>query len=297
MGSVRWSALLFTAIALGGLTATISDPPVESTVVAPAETPAARADLTEAGALVRAGDHAGAETLLATLQQQFPDDARLLLLRGEVLLALDKAPEALPLLQRAIELDPKRPRAHFQLAVALMKNGDRRAATEAFAKEAELTTDMQVRVMARLNRAMLFEQEREWRAAAAELALVLELAPERIEAYGDMATDYMEAGDLKEAERALSAGQERGFHSARHHYSLAVRYAQRETYDAAIRQLEQALTIDPALADAERSLAAALDHLGREQEAVEHLRRYVRLAPDAPDAGRAAARIREIEGR
>ncbi|NIM02318.1 MAG: hypothetical protein GTN89_16315, partial [Acidobacteria bacterium] len=42
------------------------------------------ADLTEANALVRAQDYLGAETLLATLQNDFPEDIPLLALRGEL---------------------------------------------------------------------------------------------------------------------------------------------------------------------------------------------------------------------
>ena len=56
---------------------------------------AQRADLSEANALVAESDYAGAESLLAGLQQEYPDDPALLLLRGELLLALGKVLSAL----------------------------------------------------------------------------------------------------------------------------------------------------------------------------------------------------------
>jgi Flp pilus assembly protein TadD len=55
----------------------------------------------------------------------------------------------------------------------------------------------------------------------------------------------------------------------------------------------EALRADPELAEAERSLAAALERLGRDAEAVQHLRRYLELRPDAPDAEAVAGRIKE----
>ena len=58
-----------------------------------------------------------------------------------------------------------------------------------------------------------------------------------------------------------------------------------------------ALEIEPTLASAERSLAAALEKLGRDDEAVEHLRRYLELAPDAWDAETVRKQLKAHEGR
>ena len=56
------------------------------------------------------------------------------------------------------------------------------------------------------------------------------------------------------------------------------------------------LEVDSRLARAERSLAAALEKLGRDHEARAHLERYLELAPDAPDAASVAERIRAAGG-
>ena len=50
-------------------------------------------------------------------------------------------------------------------------------------------------------------------------------------------------------------------------------------------------------AEAEGDLAAALEQLGREEDALAHLRRYLELAPTAPDAEAVAEQIRGSEGR
>ena len=66
-------------------------------------------------------------------------------------------------------------------------------------------------------------------------------------------------------------------------------------YDDAVTMLGEAIAVDPTMAEAERSLAAALEQLGRQSEAAEHLRRYLELRPDAPDAEAVSDRIRAAE--
>ena len=56
-----------------------------------------------------------------------------------------------------------------------------------------------------------------------------------------------------------------------------------------------ALEIDPALARAERSLAACLEGQGRTTEAIRHLERYLELAPDASDAENVAQKIEHLK--
>jgi len=253
-------------------------------------------DLSRANDLVRTGEYAEAENVLAALQEEHPDDARLLLMRGEVLLALGQGEQALPFLRRTVELDPERPRAHFQLATALQGSGDREG-VQAYAEEIQLNDDAQVQVMARLNRSLLLEQQQNWSASAAELQAVLQLEPGRLEAYGDVASLFLRAGELDAAAKSLEHGLARGFRSARHHYILGARYYEKKAYEAAIEALLRALAIDPGLAEAERSLAGALDQTDRGAEALEHLRRYLELEPEAPDAERVRDRIREIEAR
>ena len=262
-----------------------------------------RADLVEANELVRAGDYARAELVLAEQQEDFPDDARLLLMHGEVLLALAQPARALPLLRRSSELDGKSPRVHFQLAQAMLGTGDRTGALEAFAREIEINEDEQVHAMVHVNRKVLLEQDGNLVGAARELEALLELDPEKVAAFGnpgtfcgEMASLYIEAGELPEAAKSLERGLELGFRSADHWQSLGARHAQSEAWVSAIASFQKALEIDPALPNVERSLAAAFDQTGQTQEAVVHLRRYLELKPDASDAERVNQRIREIEG-
>jgi tetratricopeptide (TPR) repeat protein len=210
-------------------------------------TPAAapRADLGPANDLVRNGAYAEAEKVLRELQQSHPDDPRILLMRGELLLALEQPAEAIPLLRRCIEIDPVRPRAHFQLGTALQATGDPDAALAAYAEELALAEDPRVKVMAHLNRSVILQQKGDRTTAADELSAVLELDPGRREVYGDLANLLLEAGRLDEAAAILDRGLGAGFRSAAHFNTLGSRYYSAGSPDKALTAFRRALEIDP----------------------------------------------------
>jgi tetratricopeptide (TPR) repeat protein len=217
-------------------------------------------------------------------------------MRGEVLLALGRADEARKVLERCVELDPDKPRAHFQLATSRQLQGNVEGAIEAYGRELALNDDPRIKIMAHLNRSLLFEQQKELLAAASEIEAVLVLDPGRIEAYGDLATLYLAANRPEEAGRQLSLGLEAGYRSAPHMYGLGARYFKDKSYEKAGEAFASALEIDPGHAEACRSLAMTLDELGRKSEAEQHFRRYLELRPDADDADKINARIAATAG-
>jgi len=248
-------------------------------------------DLTEAFAKVKAQDFGAAEAILAGLQDEWPDDERLLALRGELLVALGRTAEAVPILRKVATLAPERPRVHFQLGTALASGGDRTAAIEAFGKELEHSEEAQVRLLAHLNRSMLFQQTRQWAEASTELRAVLELDPARVEAWGDLTTLQLEAGDVEAAARAFEDGFAAGFRSARHGYSVGARLLKAERYAEARDMFQRVLEIEPTHARAVRSLAASLEKLGSDEESLEQWARYLELAPGAVDADQVAQKL------
>jgi tetratricopeptide (TPR) repeat protein len=258
--------------------------------------PAPSADLSEANELVRAGDYAQADEALEQILTEFPDDPSALLMRGEVLLVLGRFPDAQSLLAKCAELDPERERVHFQLATALQNTGDIDEALEHYAKEIELNDDEEVKIMSRLNRSFLLGKQGQWSKAAAELEAVLEIDPDRPEIYGDLATLYLQSGKLDETFDALRRGLEAGFSSSQHFYVLGSRYYRDDLYEKAADAFAQALATNPGNADAERSLGATLEQLGREKEAAQHFQRYLELRPDAPEANELKKRIAAITG-
>ncbi len=249
-------------------------------------------DLSEAYAKVKAQEYAGAEAILAGLQPEFPDDERLLALRGELLVALGRIDEAVPILQKVAGIAPERPRVYFQLGTALASSGDKAGAIEAFGKELEHSKEPQVRLLAHMNRSMLYQQQRQWSEAATELEFALELEPSRMHVWADLVTLYLDAGDLDGALSALRKGSQAGHRSARHYYSVGARLFKADRFAEAKGAFTEVLAIEPTHARAERSLAATLEELGEEEEALEHWARYLELAPGAADADQVTQKLK-----
>jgi tetratricopeptide (TPR) repeat protein len=253
-------------------------------------------DLSEANALIREGKYDDAATLLRGLKEEFPESAAVHLLLGEVLLALGQPALALPELQRAAEAGPDLERVQFQIGSACAALGKDDEALEAFGLELERTEDVEIEVLSRLNRSLLYEKKRMWGEAAAELDSALADQPDRVDLYGDLAALLIQAGKLEDAETALARGSEAGFRSAAHWYSLGARYYNQRAYEGAVRAFAEALEIDASLARAERSLAASLEKLGRSEESAEHLRRYLELRPDDPERDKILRQIEAATG-
>jgi protein O-GlcNAc transferase len=270
--------------------------PVANPTSAPAPAVASRDELKSITDRIRVGAYGEAETALATLQKTYPDDPSVLLLHGEVLLAMDRVSDALPVLRHCAELAPQRARVNFQLATALEKSGDAKGALEAYGKEIEVNRDSQVQVFAHLNRYLLLERAKDANAAMAELEAVIALEPTRAQVYGDLATLQIEAGRLDDASATLERGTAAGLQSSRHYQSLAGRYYEKKSYDSAIAAFNKALAVDPTFADAELGLGGALDQAGKTAEAAQHFQRYLELRPASPEAKRVSERLRAIRG-
>ncbi len=241
------------------------------------------------------GDYDTAIELLTALGQEFPEDTRVMLLHAEILLQRRKPDEAVPLLEKCLEIDPEMLRANFQLGAAKVALKDSEGALAAFAREIELNDDKQVLMLAHLNRSMLLGQAKNWEGVIGELEAVLVIDPGNVQVYGDLASTYLRAGDADQAQAALERGVEAGFRSAVHYYSLGARRYKDEQIEQAVEAFQKALEIDPNMARAERSLGAALEQLDRNEEALVHLRRYLELAPNAPDASQIAEKIKQAE--
>jgi tetratricopeptide (TPR) repeat protein len=281
-----------TAVVLAaapGIAVTAQEPaepgdPVMDDAAAPDPAEELAEQIAEANDRVRQGDYGGAAEILAGLIDDETDDASLLAFYGEVLVASGEAKNAVPVLERAIRADPERLRLHFQIATAHTTLGEVEEALAAYAREVELNEDPEVRYLAHLNRSILLKRQRRWADAAASLEQALLLKPNPPDAYAELTTYYLEAGDLSQATEALERGAEIGFRSARLYFNVGARLYNDRHYEDAEQAFRSALEINGEMAEAERSLAATLSQLGRAAEAREHLSRYLELRPDASDA-------------
>ena len=254
------------------------------------------ADLSGARALVREGQLPEARSALEALRAEHPDDAALLLMLGEVLLAEGKSADAVPVLRRSFEIDEARERVAFQLGTALASAGDIDGALAAFDRELQVSQDPDVLAMARLNRSLLFQRSERWGEAAEELEYALQFRPDRPEIYADLATAYLQAGKVDQAVGALDRGADFGLSSAQHRYSVGAALYRAERYEDAAAQFRAAIAADPDLAEAHRSLGATLDKLAQPADAARELETYLHLRPGAPDTEKVRAEIRRLKG-
>jgi tetratricopeptide (TPR) repeat protein len=283
--------LTIAAVVLTAVLATVtaqepadpSGPPADD-AAAPGRDDERAEQIAEANDRARQGDYRAAAEVLAPLIDDQTQDAALLALYGEVLLASGDAKNAVPLLERATQADPERPRLHFQIASAYTSLGDFEEALAAFTREIELNEDLEIRYLAHVNRSILLSRGQRWADAAASLEQAILLKPDQLDAYAELTTLYLEAGDLSQAAAALDRGVEVGFRSARLYFNVGARLYNDRHYEEAEEAFRSALEIDAEMAEAERSLAATLSKLERTAEAREHLGRYLELRPDAPDA-------------
>lgn len=280
--NIAYSLLFLGVVLPSGAVNGQSAPPVAN---------AARADLTESRELVKNGKYPEAEAALAQLQTTFPDDPALLLLRGELLNTLGRPADAVGVLRHAAATAPAKKRVQFQLGTALSSTGDTAGALEAFAKEIELNPDPGIVSKARLNRKVLFEKDRKFAEAAAEMELFLQVDPDAKDGYADLAELYLDAARLDDAARTIERAEAAGVQSSRVHFRLGVAYFNQKAYDKAVASFSRAVEIQPDLAQAELALAKSLDRQNREEEAVPHYRRYLELHPKAPDAAEIAKRL------
>lgn len=258
--------------------------------------PPSNVDLGPARSLIRDGKLDEAHDALQGLRADHPEDPSLLLMLGEVLLAQGKPADAAPVLRKAQDLDPTRDRVSFQLGTALAATGDGAGALSAFERELQVSQNPDVLAMCRLNRSLLMQQSGRWMEAAEELEYALQFRPDRPEIYADLATAYLQAGKPDAATGALDRGADYGLSSAPHRYSVGAALYRAERYPDAVTQFRAAVEADPDLAEAHRSLGAALDKAGRPTEAAAELERYLELRPSAPDADKVKAEIRRLKG-
>jgi len=287
--AARICSVLFLTLPVSALAQTA--PPAGSPPPAPAAAPA-RADLAPARELVRAGKFDDADRMLAELEKTFPEDASLLLLRGEVLNAAGKPADAIALLRKAAELAPAKPRVGFTLGAALAATGDSAGAVEAFGKEIANSTDPKVKALAHINRSLMYQNLKQVAEAAQEIEQALAIEPERRDAYGDLVDLYLQLQKPDEAAATVDRAAAAGVKSARTSYRVGVAYFNQKSFEKSLPYFQTAVELQPDLAQAELAIARSLDKLERGTEADPHFRRYLELQPTSPEAAEIRKRLK-----
>ena len=198
----------------------------------------------------RRGDVAATEEWARRALELRPDDARTHYLLGRALLGSGRARDAVPHLERALELRIEAPLASYDLAVALQENGNRERAA-AVLRAATLPANASAEVWIQFGK----------RAAA--------------------------VGAPDVAERFLRRAVQLAPNSAEAHGLLGVDLMELQRYAEATVELDESLRVQPRNADILAMLALAEAQLHRDREAWQHARKALELRPKHPIASRA----------
>ncbi len=150
--------------------------------------------------------------------------------------------EALPLMRRAIELQPEAAEYHRSLG-ALYRAGEH------------------------------------YETACRSIAQALRLAPDYLDAYNTLGLTLIDMERFDQAETALRQGLSHDPDSADLRATLASMYLRRDQYDAAVDELQCALTLDPGHANALNNLGVAHNLMGERAAALAAFDKAVDRAP------------------
>jgi tetratricopeptide (TPR) repeat protein len=127
-------------------------------------------------------------------------------------------------------------------------------------------------------------KEGKYAEAARVLAAEVEKAPEDIAKLTYLGLARVYAGDTSGALEALNKAVAKDDEYADAHYGLGLCDIKLKKFDQAISELDRAVRLDPEHAYAHYYLGMTYNQTGKKDLAVLHYRRFLELAPNAPEA-------------
>jgi Tfp pilus assembly protein PilF len=234
---------------------------------------------------------AGLVAIVANLPIEVVQDQTYLNL-GSLLVQNGRPDDAVPLLLKAVSLDPGYAEPHFKLGLAYQDAGKPEAAVE------ELTTAVRLRpdhADAHNALGVLLRGQSKPREALPHFREAARYAPDSAETHTNLGLALMEAGQPSEAiaehRRAIALAP----NSPSPHNNLAVALQQAGDVPQAVAEYRVALAIEPDNAEAQRNLALALAP-ARDVDAVSRLLASTKRFTDLPLRA-AGFTVREADGR
>jgi protein O-mannosyl-transferase len=229
--------------------------------------------------------------LLTAAASRQPRNADLAVNLGAAYRAAGDAARAESEFRRALALDPRSARAWNDLGSMALARGDHRGALEGLENAVRLEPD---EAIFRINLADALNAAGREGDADRQFVEAVRLSPDLPEVRRGQGELAMRHGDLETAEREFRAAAGARRPSARAANFLGYLLTRRGDASGAAEQYERALSIDPSLADAHRSLGLLYaQDLGDPEKAGRELRRSLELDPDQPGA----AELRRLLGR
>ncbi|MFN7939945.1 MAG: tetratricopeptide repeat protein [Bryobacteraceae bacterium] len=224
---------------------------------------------------VESGAFAAAEVRLSKLLPGNPRDFDLLLLLGTAAARAGHVARAKQVLESALSLRADDVTAMVEAGLANAASGDYPRAVFLLAR-AQARAPSQPAIALALARAA--EDAGYYGDAAVAYDRYLAVSPRNTEAYRDRARVYALSGRAQGVDELRRYTMAHPSDALGHFYLAQVVW--KEDGDGALRELAEALRIDPRLAAAHSARAWLLHRLGRSEEALEHLRLAVSIRPE-----------------
>ncbi len=195
---------------------------------------------------------------------------------GSILVRDGRAAEAVPVLLKAVAVDPNYAAPHFNLGLAYRDTGQPQAALD------QLETAVRLRPeYAEAHSALGVMLEAAGRPAEAlqHLRESARLAPSSVEAHTNLGLALMESGQPDEAVSEHRRAVALAPNEAHPHNNLAGALQQAGEVGQAIVEYRKALSLEPDYAEAHANLALALLSTGESEEAFRQFGEAVRLQP------------------
>lgn len=244
-----------------------------------------------------------------------PADPEVALAVGKALSDAGNDQEAVPILEHALELDPKSTGAHYQLALVLQRVNRVPEAIEllkkvvaAEPKNGQALTNLGLALAQThqasdgipfLRRAVVIDandptahqdlaaaylQVNQVDDAISELKSALKLAPDSPQLHYDLGTAYKLQDDAADAIPELEKAEKLNPSGYEPAYVLGLLYMQVARYAEAAQQLETSLKLHPENGDGWATLGSVYNKLDRLPEAVTALREAIRQVPEQADS-------------
>lgn len=247
---------------------------------------------------VRNAEWRDSGTLFAAGYRDHPDSAQVLLCYGRWLAHHDRAREAIPLLNRCVEIAPEMTNAFVALGRAYLQLGDDRQAVAALQIARKQNPDNpDVRDLLRETADRLAAA---WQSTLDRLRRHCESQPASLPLFLDWVNALREAGMTDEAIALFAARQDQFARSADFHHARAVALMLAGRRDEAIDAYRTAATLAPANVEILVEFATALldRHAPDDLPVADDLiRRAIRIAPDHPRALLAQAEQLDQQGK
>ncbi|MDD5585885.1 MAG: tetratricopeptide repeat protein [Alphaproteobacteria bacterium] len=219
---------------------------------------------------------AKAEELYRTVLTGNPEHPDALALLGVVLDSQGRAQEALPLIEKALRLDPGAELFRFYYGNALMTAGDLPGAIAAYRGALALNPSMP---QAFYNLGNALRQNGDWEEAGKVYAKTLQLAPHHIEARNNLALVLEHKGLLEDALRLLQQVVREAPSYGEGWLNLCNIAEKHGDYEASYQAGLRAAALLPEKAAAYLGLGVALNHMERHEEALGAYQTALRLKP------------------